>query len=635
MLKQLCIIAILLTASCCSSFSQVLNISNPTGGRIELGDLDIAGDQFTLEALVFPEQVNMSENFYGNVISKHFSPENLNYLLRLGSIEFRTTQGPCLHFFQETYSLFMWYHIAAVYDGTKVIFYKNGCEISRKDWYGNLVTNDLKTYVGQRSGNFNDEGFVGNLDEIRIWNIARTQKQIQDNMENLANPGQQSGLLAYYKFSNNYINSQGNPLWNGSPVGDVSFINEVVQLVKTPNPTFEIQVPSDCRPNTSNGRITIRNSKDFEFSRDSISFQQDSIFNGLRTGSYSIWLRQKGFCKMTKYLVQVGKIQPTTTIQSLVLCVGNSIQVADTLFTTAGTFTRKIKTKQECDSIITTTIIIAIPDTVNLDSTKCRGQTANIGNKTFGNSGFYSEVLKNRFGCDSTVNLNLTIIEPKTGLRSFTVCEGETVADAGKTFASEGSFQTILKATSTGCDSIHTTEIKHIKLRLELQQEPNSKIEYGQTSTLSASFSGQNQTFSWEPKELVECSTCLQTRTRNLTRNTTFSGIFRDTLFNCLSEKQIKVLVNCPIEVPNLVTPNNDNLNDYLYLKDKDCIGKILSLRVFNRWGKQIYSKDNYPEIPETDLWSPIQPGTYYYHLELMEFEGDKRSFKGWIQVIK
>ena len=41
--------------------------------------------------------------------------------------------------------------------------------------------------------------FVGRIDEVRIWNVARTEAEIRSDM-NIQLTGDESGLIAYWKF---------------------------------------------------------------------------------------------------------------------------------------------------------------------------------------------------------------------------------------------------------------------------------------------------------------------------------------------------------------------------------------------------------------------------------------------------
>ena len=82
------------------------------------------------------------------------------------------------------------------------------------------------------------ENFIGYINEVRIWNVARTQDDIKKYMnQSLPNPTSQTGLLAYYTFDD-LKNKQGNSQWNGSILGDAS-INQT-------NPTCSSFIADSC-----------------------------------------------------------------------------------------------------------------------------------------------------------------------------------------------------------------------------------------------------------------------------------------------------------------------------------------------------------------------------------------------------
>jgi gliding motility-associated-like protein len=170
---------------------------------------------------------------------------------------------------------------------------------------------------------------------------------------------------------------------------------------------------------------------------------------------------------------------------------------------------------------------------------------------------------------------------------------------------------------------------------LETRQIPEGKVQNGQQVDLIALATGQNLAYSWEPKDMVTCQSCPITKTNPVSKTTTFKVQVRDTVFNCFTEKEIIVQTNCVIEIPNFLTPNNDNFNDFLFLKQNECIVNVSSLRVFNRWGKEVHFVENLPNIQETELWRPEQTGVYYYQMEVNTTEGGKNKFHGWIQVTK
>jgi len=93
-----------------------------------------------------------------------------------------------------TLSSGVWYHIAIVYQTDNVLFYLNGAEYS----YGQAPSDQATTYNLRIGCDYNNRGFQGEIDEVRIWNTARTKTQIQSSFASLA--GNESGLVAYWRF---------------------------------------------------------------------------------------------------------------------------------------------------------------------------------------------------------------------------------------------------------------------------------------------------------------------------------------------------------------------------------------------------------------------------------------------------
>jgi hypothetical protein len=90
-----------------------------------------------------------------------------------------------------------WYHVAVSYDATSrtLILYKDGVEVGSQVGLGNPANMEtIGSYLG--IANF----FDGIMDEVRIWDRALTQDEIQENM-NCELSGTHPGLLAYYKFN--------------------------------------------------------------------------------------------------------------------------------------------------------------------------------------------------------------------------------------------------------------------------------------------------------------------------------------------------------------------------------------------------------------------------------------------------
>lgn len=213
---------------------------NDRFAAVTVGDLDVTGDQITVEAVF-----NMTGPSV-NIVSKHWGGFDVNYLLRPVRAEITTTQSgfvvtdagafPC----DDTMELNKTYHVALVYNGSMLKFYRNGILVSEVPATGDLVTNNWNTSIGEHAPvvtpvlngapnpdyhnsntgqGFYDESFRGFINEVRIWKVARTQDEIKTYMNaQLPAPITQTGLLGYWVFDS-LVNKQGDTLYNGTIEG--------------------------------------------------------------------------------------------------------------------------------------------------------------------------------------------------------------------------------------------------------------------------------------------------------------------------------------------------------------------------------------------------------------------------------
>jgi hypothetical protein len=105
-----------------------------------------------------------------------------------------------------------WMHIAATYDQTSIKIYINGNLDASLNTNATLPTGSESWYIGKRWDA--NEFFRGVMDEIRVWNVARTQAQIQASMNSTV-PTNSTGLRAYYKLDESAGTSPADATGNG------------------------------------------------------------------------------------------------------------------------------------------------------------------------------------------------------------------------------------------------------------------------------------------------------------------------------------------------------------------------------------------------------------------------------------
>uniref|UniRef100_UPI00404A14A4 leucine-rich repeat protein n=3 Tax=Flavobacterium sp. TaxID=239 RepID=UPI00404A14A4 len=99
----------------------------------------------------------------------------------------------------------IWHHVAVTYNGSNAIIYIDGVQESSLSATGNISNSNFAVAIGenlQPTGRF----YTGNMDEVRIWNTAKTASQI-NNAKNCELQGDETGLVAYYKFNQGFNNS--------------------------------------------------------------------------------------------------------------------------------------------------------------------------------------------------------------------------------------------------------------------------------------------------------------------------------------------------------------------------------------------------------------------------------------------
>jgi len=137
---------------------------------------------------------------YGDGVTDNVSP---HIAIEAGS--FRTSTWGTLNDLNGTAATVgVWYHVAGVGNGTSLNLYVNGV----KNAGPKTITNNPVTGGGRIgvSPNFTDGNFNGLIDDVRIYNYARTQAQIIEDM-NAGHPAPGSPVgsaVAYWKFDEGY-----------------------------------------------------------------------------------------------------------------------------------------------------------------------------------------------------------------------------------------------------------------------------------------------------------------------------------------------------------------------------------------------------------------------------------------------
>jgi gliding motility-associated-like protein len=111
-------------------------------------------------------------------------------------------------------------------------------------------------------------------------------------------------------------------------------------------------------------------------------------------------------------------------------------------------------------------------------------------------------------------------------------------------------------------------------------------------------------------------------------------------IFGCSFQKNINLIDEAGISsifIPNVFTPNEDNLNTNEYWKvEATCIKSVKGI-ILNRWGDKVFEFDELFDSWDgtTKSGESVKDGVYYYEVEFTYFDEKAEIFHGHITVIR
>ncbi|MEM9917490.1 MAG: LamG-like jellyroll fold domain-containing protein [Bacteroidota bacterium] len=216
----------------CSCLASSLSAQN-FGLRFDGTDdkLDIAansaydiGDNYTVEAWINATEWR-PESWQGSILTNDKQNPDSGYAFRAGKNGTLSFVMSANNTWNEVVTApFMnakqWYHVAAVVQGNTMTLYINGEPIASSPKSGTNSPSGQNIAIGESAG-FPGRVFNGILDEIRVWNVARTAQEIKDN-QTTDFDGSEAGLVAYFPMN------EGSGLMTGNKANassSASFVN--------------------------------------------------------------------------------------------------------------------------------------------------------------------------------------------------------------------------------------------------------------------------------------------------------------------------------------------------------------------------------------------------------------------------
>ncbi len=217
--------------------------------------------------------------------------------------------------------------------------------------------------------------------------------------------------------------------------------------------------PEGC--NTPNGQIIIEATSEttIEYSLDQGENWQinNGIFDQLLPGTYSLWIRNEGSPCTIPYpgliILEALNSDQVEIFLEESICQGESFPIGDQEYMEAGDYNTILLGQNGCDSIINLSLTVNDTFRVAFHENVCPNEFIIVGADTLSTTGFHEIDLVSTYGCDSTIVVNLDVIPTDTTLLTAVICPGETIEVNDSLFTEAGNYY-LTEINEFGCSDI-------------------------------------------------------------------------------------------------------------------------------------------------------------------------------------
>ena len=189
---------------------------------------------------------------------------------------------------------------------------------------------------------------------------------------------------------------------------------------------------------------------------DTIMVNGNAYYAGNETGT-ELMSSQQGCDSIIEVSLTFYPVSNDTVVESI--CAGSSWLFGGVLINQTGFYRDTLLSVNGCDSFINLDLTVLDSAYTNISEAICEGDSLFFGGQYLKNDGIYFDNLFTTAGCDSTVQLTLTVLSSPITQLNTTICAGSFVVFGGDTLYQSGIYEEILQASS-GCDSLVLMDIE-------------------------------------------------------------------------------------------------------------------------------------------------------------------------------
>jgi hypothetical protein len=292
-----------------------------------------------------------------------------------------------------------WHHLAVTYDpmapNQAYLYIDGNLETS-----GNFtVPVNTGSTVNMRIGKRIDDAklFTGDIDEVRVWNVARTQTQIQNDMNheicNLSN-----SLVAYYPLNQGNAGA-ANTLTSATNYGSTSQSATLYNFALS-GATSNWVSGKTLAAGFSTGTFTTSSCGPYTWAQNGQTYNSSGTY-------YATTTNMLGCDSIVKLVLTVSNVNNPTSVASS--CDSYFWNVTGQTYTSTGSYVANLVNGVGCPYTHTLNLTIKNSSSSTQTQSSCGTYFWPVNNQSYTSSGQYQHTIQNAAGCDSVITLDLTI----------------------------------------------------------------------------------------------------------------------------------------------------------------------------------------------------------------------------------
>jgi gliding motility-associated-like protein len=350
--------------------------------------------------------------------------------------------------------------------------------------------------------------------------------------------------------------------------------------------------------------------------------------------------------------------------------INESVQNCDSYFwpvngiqyTSSGFYTDTFSNVNGCDSIRTLNLQIR-SSTFHTDTmTACDNYTWPANGITYDQSGLYKKTFQNQAGCDSVLNLDLTIHSSSKQVQMVTACSHYVWPANGQYYSNSGIYKMQL-VNNQLCDSIL---ILNLVIHPDYQFNDTIKVCDRYTWPVNGKTYQSGGRYQYNARSHYGCdsvfslvleidSSYIKSDTVTAIENYVWpvnrefyekSGVYEEHFISVEGCDSIRILFleirrKGSVFLPNVFSPNGDGINDKWIVYSSPEITKIDRMRIYDRWGEMLFELSDFPPNDPAKGWDgsshdlKMLPAVFVYTVEWTDLAGERHFERGDVTLVR